>query len=133
MQASTRTCGRSAADSMTPECRLKSNQVKSIYFNHPSQDNSTNYNRQGCASYKSTNRSIPSEASEVSTPSSIFIVISSSSTGELFAHNQSEAMFAELGEYSQKMLSEAFGTANIALSQFDEYSQPGWRSKRSLN
>ena len=43
MQASARTCGRRAADSMIKKkCRLKSSQVKSIYFNHPSQGNSTN-------------------------------------------------------------------------------------------
>ena len=43
MQASARTCGRRAADSMIQNCRLKSSQVKSLYFNHPSQGNSTNY------------------------------------------------------------------------------------------
>ena len=43
MQASARTCGRRAADSMNPKCWLKSNQVKSVYFNHPSQGNSANY------------------------------------------------------------------------------------------
>ena len=42
------------------KCRLKSSQVKSVYFNHPSQGNSTNYYlilgspRQGCAFHKST-------------------------------------------------------------------------------
>ena len=82
MQASVRTCRRSAADSITPQCmlksshdpncRLKSNHVKAIYFNHPSQGNSTNYYlilgppSQGCASHKSTNKQIPSEASEES-------------------------------------------------------------------
>ena len=43
MQTLAWTCGWSAADSMTPKCRLKSSEVKSIYFNHPSQGNSTNY------------------------------------------------------------------------------------------
>ena len=43
MQASARTCSRSTADSMTSKCRLKSSQAKSVYFNHPSQGNSTNY------------------------------------------------------------------------------------------
>ena len=52
------------------KCRLKSSQVKSVYFNHPSQGNSTNYYlilgspRQGCAFHKSTNKQIPFEASE---------------------------------------------------------------------
>ena len=44
MQSSARTCGRRAADSMIDQkCRLKSSQVKSVYFNHPSQGNLTNY------------------------------------------------------------------------------------------
>ena len=34
----------------------------------------------------------------------------------LFSLDQSEARFAELGEYSQNMLSEAFWTPNIASS-----------------
>ena len=34
--------------------------------------------------------------------------------------NQSEAMFAELDEYSKNMLSEAFWTLNVPSSQFDE-------------
>ena len=42
-------------------------------------------------------------------------------------------MFAELGEYSQNMLSEAFWTPNIALSQFDEYPELGSQSKSSSN
>ena len=41
MQASARTCGRRAADSMI--VNVGKSQVKSIYFNHPSQGNSTNY------------------------------------------------------------------------------------------
>ena len=47
MQASARTCGISAEDSViqnVPTSQVKSSQVvKSIYFNHPSQGNSTNY------------------------------------------------------------------------------------------
>ena len=64
MQTSARTCGRHTVDSMIE------NVGKSIYFNHPSQGNSTNYylilgpRRQGCTSHKSTNKQIPSEASE---------------------------------------------------------------------
>ena len=42
----------------------------------------------------------------LATPSSIFIFISSSCTGELSALSQSETRFVELGEYSQNMLSE---------------------------
>ena len=43
MQASAQTCGRRAADSNDRKCRLKSSDVKSIYFHHPAQGNSTNY------------------------------------------------------------------------------------------
>ena len=39
--------------------------------------------RQGRATHKSTNRLIPSEATEVSTPSYTFIFVSASSTGVL--------------------------------------------------
>ena len=39
MQASARTCG----GQHDPKCGLKSSQVKSVYFHHPSQGNSTNY------------------------------------------------------------------------------------------
>ena len=138
MQASARTCGISAADRMSHN--VGQSQIISIYFNHPSQGNSANYyiilesQRQGCASSKSTNRSFLSKTSELSTPSSIFINISSSSTGELsFARNQSEARFAEMGEYSHSRLSEAFWTPNIASSHLVELPEAGSRSKRSPN
>jgi len=39
----------------------------------------------------------------------------------LFAFNQSEARFSELGQYSRNMLSKTFWTLNIASLQFDEY------------
>ena len=39
MQASAQTCSRQH----DPKCRLKSSQVKSVYFNHPSLGNPTNY------------------------------------------------------------------------------------------
>ena len=138
MQASARICGRSAADSTTPNCRLKSSQYTLIIPHRLIQQQqkttiSFGSRIQICASQKSTNRYIPSEASGVPTPSSIFIFISSSSTGELFVLNQSEAMFVELGKYSQNMLSEAFRTPNIVSSQFDEYSEVCSRSKCSPN
>ena len=127
MQASARTCGRSLqlayildhAVCWRIKCRLKSSQytltiphrVIQLLFHSGSP-------RQGCASHKLTNRSVPSEANEVLKLSSVFI--SSSFTGEVSAFNQSEAMFAELGEYSQNMLSEAFWAPKIASSQLDE-------------
>ena len=41
MQALARTCGRRTADSMIEN--VGKSQVKSVYFHHPSQGNSTNY------------------------------------------------------------------------------------------
>ena len=76
--------------SFSPNLRQKSSRqhcpnyrLKSIYFNHPSQDNSPNYYIILGPRDKATHMSVPSDASEVSTPSSIFIFISSSCTGEL--------------------------------------------------
>ena len=40
-------------------------------------------------------------------------------------------MLAELGEYSQNMLSEAFWTLNIDSLQFDEYPELGSQNKGS--
>ena len=107
--------------------------------------------RQGCASHKSTNKQIPSEASEVPSDTVIHFfffflsvcvcvlrarlpVCAYACVGAcarvcacacVSAFNQSEARFVELGEYSQKILSEAFWTPtpNIASSQFDEYPE----------
>ena len=56
---------------------------------------------------KLANRSIPSEASTVST-ASIFLSFFLIYRRALFALNQSEAQFTKLGRYSQNMLSEAF-------------------------
>ena len=117
-----------------PKCRLKSSQVKSIYFNHPSKGNSANYYiilgpRDKAAPL--TNQQIkqfpPKRVKYLPTPSFIFIFISSSSTGELSALSQSETSFVEQGEYSQNMLSEAVRI------QFDEYSELYSRSKSSPN
>ena len=48
----------------------------------------------------------------------------------LFALNLSETRLAELGKYSQNMLSEAW-TPKIYSSQFDEYPEIGSRNKSS--
>ena len=69
----------------------------------------------------------------LATPSSVFIFISSSSTGELSALIQSETRFVELGEYSQNILSVTFWTPNITSSQFDEYPELYSRNKSSPN
>ena len=88
MQASARTCGRRAADSMIKNVGLS--QVKSIYFNHLSQGNSTKYylilglrDKAAPPTSQQINRFPPKRVKNLATPSSIFIFIFSSSTGEL--------------------------------------------------
>ena len=72
------------------KCRLKSSQVKSIYFNHPSQGNSTNYylilgprDKVAPPTSQQIHKFPPKRVKNLATPSSIFIFIFSSSTGEL--------------------------------------------------
>ena len=88
MQASARTCGRGAADSMI--VNVGSSQVKSIYFNHPSQGNSTNYylilglrDKAAPSTNQQINKFPPKRMKNLATPSSIFIFVFSSFTGEL--------------------------------------------------
>ena len=86
MQASARTCGRQH----DRKCRLKSCQVKSIYYNHPSQGNSTNYylilglwDEVAPPTSQQINKFPPKWVKNLATLSSIFIFIFSSATGEL--------------------------------------------------
>ena len=72
------------------KCSLKSNQVKSIYFNHPSQGTSANYylilglwDKAAPPTSQQINKFHPKRVKNPATTSSIFIFISSSSTGEL--------------------------------------------------
>ena len=72
------------------KCRLKSNQVKSVYFNHPSQGNSTNYylilglrDKAAPPTSQQINKFPPKQVKNLVTLSSVFIFIFSSSTGEL--------------------------------------------------
>ena len=88
MQASARTCGRRAADSMIEN--VGESQVKSIYFNHHSQGNSTNYylslglrDKAASPTSQQINKFPPKRVKNLAKPSSICICISSSSTGEL--------------------------------------------------
>ena len=71
-----------AADAQQTAWSKMEAKIKSIYFHHPSQGNSTNYllshsgsPRQGCASHKSTNKFPPKRAKNLTTPSSIFFFI----------------------------------------------------------
>ena len=89
MQASARTCGRRAADSMIEN--VGSSQVKSIYFHHPSQGNSTNYylilgprDKAAPPTSQQINKFPPKRVKNLATPSSIFLFFFySSSSGEL--------------------------------------------------
>ena len=81
MKASARTCSRQH----DRKCRLKS-----IYFHHPSQGNSTNYylilglrDKAAPPTSQQINKFPPKRVKNLATPSSIFIFIFSSSTGEL--------------------------------------------------
>ena len=72
------------------KCRLKSSQIKSVYFNHPSQGNSTNYylilglrDKTAPPTSQQINKFPPKRLKNPATLSSIFIFISSSSTGQL--------------------------------------------------
>ena len=85
IQASARTCGRRSSRQHDKKCRLKS-----IYFNHPSQGNSTNNylilglrDKAAPPTSQQINKFDTKRVKNLVTPSSIFIFICSSSTGEL--------------------------------------------------
>ena len=134
MQASARTCGRSEVDSMIQKCRLKSSQYTLIISHRVIQLTTISFwVPETRLRLPQVNKQVNFLRSEWSIHTVIhfyfyFFLIYRRA---LFALNQSEAMFAELGECSQKMLSEDFRTPNIASSQFDEYLELGSRSKSS--
>ena len=72
------------------KCRLKSSQVKLVYFHHPSQGTSTNYylilglrDKAAPPTSQQINKFPPKRVKNLATLSSIFIFVFSSSTGEL--------------------------------------------------
>ena len=90
MQASARTLRQTRSRQHDRKCRLKSSQVKSLYFNHPSQGNSTNYylilgprDKAAPPTSEQIKQFPPKRVKNLATSSSTFIFISSSSTGEL--------------------------------------------------
>ena len=90
IQASARTCGRSAAVRIIKN--VGSSQVKSVYFNHPSQGNSANCylilglrDKAAPSTSQQINKFPPKRVKNLATPSSVFIFIFSSSTGELWS------------------------------------------------
>ena len=72
------------------KCRLKSSQIKSVYFNHPSQGNSTNYylilglqDKAAPSTSQQINKFPLKRVKNLATLSSIFILVFSPFTGEL--------------------------------------------------
>ena len=130
MQVSAQTCGRRAANSMMEN--VGSSQVKSIYFHHPSQGNSTNYylilglwDKAAPPTNQQINKFPPKRVKNLATPSSIFIFISSSSTGELC----SQAIRCKdrwIGRMFPKHVERSFLDPKYS---FDEYFQLGSRKK----
>ena len=81
-----------------PKCRLKSSQVKSIYFDHPSQGNSTNYYviRDPRNKAAPTTGQFPPKQLKYRYIIHFYFYFFLIHRRALFALNQSEAMFAEL-------------------------------------
>ena len=120
MQASARTCGRQH----DRKCMLKSSQVKSVYFNHPSQDNSTNYylilgprDKAAPTTSQQINKFPPKRVKNLATPSSIFIFVFSPFTGELC----SQPIGGNDRPIGRRFLDPEYS--------FDEYFQLGSRRK----
>ena len=115
-----------------PNCRLKSSQVKSIYFNHPSQGNSTNYylirgprDKAAPPTRQQIKKIPPKRVKKLETPSSIFIFISSSSTGEL-CYLPVNGNVRRIGRMFPEHVERSFLDPGYS---FDEYSQLGSRRK----
>ena len=130
MQASARTCGRRAADSMIEN--VDWSQVKSIYFNHPSQGNSTNYylilglrDKAAPSTSQQINKFPPKRVKNLATPSSIFIFVFSSFTGELCSQ-PIRGNDRPVGRMFPEHVERRFMDPEYSL---DEYFQQGSRRK----
>ena len=121
-----------AADAQQTAWSKMQAEVKSIYFNHPSQGNSTNYyiilgirDKAAPPTSQQINKFPPKWVKNLATLSSIFIFIFSSSTGELCSQSirgnvhRIGRMFPEHVEWS--FLDPEYS--------FDEYFQLGSRKK----
>ena len=114
------------------KCRLKSSQVKSIYFNHPSQGNSANYylifglrNKAAPSTSQQIKKFPPKRVKNLATPSSIFIFVCSSSTGELCSQpirGNDRRIGRMFPEHVERSFLDPEGI-------FDEYFQLGSRRK----
>ena len=114
------------------KCRLKSNQVKSIYFNHPSQGNSTNCylvlglrDKAAPPTSQQINKLRPKRVKNLATPSSIFIFVFSSSTGEPCSQPV-RGNVRRIGRMFPEHVERSFSDPEYS---FDEYFQLGSRRK----
>ena len=114
------------------KCRLKSNQVKSIYFNHPSHSNSTNYylirglrDKAARETSQQINKFPPKRVKNLATPSSIFIFVFSSFTGELCSQ-PIRGNDRPIGRMFPEHVERRFLDPEYS---FDEYFQLGSRRK----
>ena len=118
-----------AADAIyDKKCRLKSGQVKSIYFNHPSQGNSTNYylilglqDKAVPPTSQQINKFPLKRVKKLATPSSILILIFSSSTGELCSQ-PIRGNDRRIGRMFPEHVERSFWNPEYS---FDEYFQLG--------
>ena len=99
--------------------------VKSIYFNHPSQGNSTNYylipglrNKAAPPTSQQINKFPPKRVKNLAIPSSVCIFISSSSTGELCSQ-PIRGNVRRIGRMFSEHVERSFWTPNIASSQLN--------------
>ena len=114
------------------KCRLKSSQVKSVHFNHPSHGNSTNYylilglrDKAAPSTSQQINKFPPKRVKNPAKPSSIFIFISSSSTGELCSQ-PIRGNDRRIGRMFPEHVERSFLDPEYS---FDEYFQLGSRRK----
>ena len=112
------------------KCRLKSSQVKSIHFNHPSQGNSTNdylilglRDKAAPPTSQQINRFPPKRVKNLATPSSIFLF--SSSTGELCSQ-PFRGNVHRIGRMFPEHIERSFLDPEYS---FEEYFQLGSRRK----
>ena len=117
------------------KCRLKkkkASQVKSIYFHHPSQGNSTNCylilglrDKAAPPTSQQINKFPPKRVKNLATPSSIFIFIFSSSTGDLCSR-PIRGNDRRIGRMLPEHVERSFLYPKYS---FDEYFQLGSRRK----
>ena len=112
--------------------KVKSSQVKSIYFNRPSQGTSTNYylilglrDKAAPSTSQQINKFPPKRVKNLATPSSIFISVFSSFTGELCSQ-PIRGNDRPIGRMFPEHVERSFLDPEYI---FDEYFQLGSRRK----